>query len=306
MKLGRILSMRKLEERETVSQSIAFLGIMAGICVVFSLVSALVPFVTIASIFILPIASSLGTRLTKSKYSIPFLLATSALMIGTSAFNITETIFYLIPALLSGGLYGILARAKAPSTYTILAVAFLSLGLNYLSVPILKALTGLNPIETTITLLGLNSYENVLVAFPAVLLALGLIQSVLSHFLIIFIHGRLEIEENRTSFLLDGIGALFFGLISIVAGLFVLELGYIALVASLYFFAIAVYDIILIRKKLLYILSISFLILGVFLIALLSPLLIVKKAILLGGYYPTIFGLLIILFARKKNDSIAK
>ncbi len=298
--------MRKLKERETPSQSIAFLGIMAGVCVVFSLISALVPFFTIAAIFILPVTSSLGTRLTKAKYSVPFLLATSALMIGVSAFNISETIFYLIPSVLCGGLYGILMRAKAPTTYTILGVSFLSLGLNYLAVPILKALTGLNPIETTITLLGLNSYENVLVAFPAVLLALGLVQSVLSHFLIVFIHGRLDIEENKTSCLLDGIAALIFGAIAMSAGLFVLELGYIALVASLYFFAITIYDIVIIKKKLLYILSIVFLIVGVFLIAFVSPLLIVRKAILLGGFYPAIFGLLIILFARKKNDTIAK
>ena len=298
--------MKQIGERETPSQNIAFLGIMSGVCVILSLISSFVPVLTIISIFVLPIASSLGTRLTKTKYSIPFLLATSALMIAVSAFNITETIFYLIPSVLCGGLYGLLAKKKAPSTYLIMAVSFLSLGLNYLSIPISKAITGLNPIETTLTLLGLIKRENALVAFPAILLALGLIQTVLEHFLIVFLHGRLEIEEGKTSFLLDGIASLFFGFISISLGLFVLEIGYMALTMGAFFFICSIYDVIVMKNKTLYILFVVFLIIGVFLVAFVSPLLINKKAIMLGGYYPFISGLLIILFSMKKNESIAK
>ncbi len=279
---------------------------MSGVCVVLSLVSSFFPVLTIVSIFVLPIASSLGTRLTKIKYSIPFLLATSALMIAASAFNISETLFYLLPSVLCGGLYGILAKYKAPSTYLISAVAFLSLGLNYLSVPILKALTGLNPIETTLALLGLSSRENALVAFPAVLLSISLVQTVLEHFLIVFLHGRLEIEEGKTSYLMDGIASLCFGAIAVSLGLFVLEVGYMALVMGAFFFVCSIYDVAVMKNKTLYILFVVFLVLGVFLIAFVSPMLEARKAIMLGGYYPSISGLLIILFSMKKNGSIAK
>lgn len=295
-----------MKERETPSQNIAFLGIMSGVSVVLTLISSFFPFFTIATIFVLPVVSALGTRLTKTKYSIPFLLATSVIMLGASSFNLTETLFYLLPALLCGGLYGMLARAKTPTTYTILAVSFLSLGLNYLSVPIIKGLSGINPIEATIVLLKLNEKENVLIAFPSLLLALGLIQTVLSHFLIVLFHGRLDIREDHQSYLMDGIGTLSFGIIGISAGLFLLELGYICFVASAFLLSMCIYDSVCLKSKILFILLGVFLIIGIFIVAFVSPLLETRKAILLGNYYPIVAGLLLILFSIKKNGHRAK
>lgn len=295
--------MTKLKERETPSQNIAFLGIMAAVIIVLTEIASFVPFVTILAIFILSAASALGTRITKFRYSIPFLVATSAIVVSLDT---TEGLFYFFPSILCGGLYGILSKIKCPTTYTILAVSFLSLGLNYLAVPILNVLTGLNPIEATIELLGWKSYENVLKAFPGLLLALGLCQTVLSHFLIVLLHDRLEIKSQKESPLADGIGAIVFGIIAIAAGLFVLEIGYIAFVASIYLLAVVIYDLVLTKRKIAYILSAVLIVAGVFLIAFVSPLLETPKAILLGGYYPITLGIILILFPLKKNVDIAK
>lgn len=226
-------------------------------------------------------------------------------MIAVSLFNFIEVLLYLVPAVLCGGLYGILNRLKAPTTYMILASSYLSMALSIIGVYIIGAVTGLNPIETTISLLGLESYENIKVAYYGLLLGIGLVQMTLSHFLIVLLHGRLQLTEEKDSPLGNGIGALVSGILSLAIGLFVLEVGYVFLVTSIYLFILSVFDIVLSKKKILYILSIVFLVVGVFLIALLTPLLVTQKAILLGAYYPVVSGLLLILFSIKKNASLA-
>lgn len=294
-----------LKERKTPSQNLAFLGILAAVCVVLCLVASFVPFVTIFAIFILSALTALGTRLCQPRYAIPFLIGTIALMLATTFFNLLETLFYLAPAVLCGGLYGFLAKLKAPSSYVILAISFLTLGLNYAALPLIRILYEIDVIETTISILGWQDLTNVRDAFPALLFALGLAQGTLTHFIIVLFHGRLEVEENSLSPLLDASGAFSFATITMAAGIWVVPLGYLTLVCSMYFAVLTIYAIIVSKSKFLWISGGIILVGGVFFVALLTPYFLTGGIVLIA-FYPFAFGLLLILFYVKKNVIGAK
>ena len=300
-----------VSERKTPAQNIALLGILAGVIVVISVLGGFLPILSFLVIFILSAAAALGTRITAVKYGLPFMIAASLLSVAASFFNLTEALFYFVPSILAGGIYGIMSRNKLPLSLAVFAGAALTLAFNYLAFFFIKAVYELDVIEDSLTLLGLASNPAVRSAVPGFLLGIALAEMVLAHFLIAIFYDRfaLKTEENWSVIFVPAFGVLFSAL-AIGLGFVSHPAALVFLVAAIFFAVMTLYYLIDAMDKLLWILSAVALILGVFLVAILYPYMPEGEGILLASSFPFLFGLIMLIFLRrikwKKKESEAK
>ena len=91
-----------ITKRETLVQNIAYMAIMAAINVVFVLITTLVPALLFLMIFVLPLTSTMVTLLCKKKYFPIYAVATIGLCMVVTLWKIDDTIFYVIPSIITG------------------------------------------------------------------------------------------------------------------------------------------------------------------------------------------------------------
>ena len=91
----------KLAKRETLIQNIAYMALMAAINVIFVLLTTLVPVLMFLIIIVLPLTSTMVTLLCKKKYFPIYAIATIALCMIVTIWKIDDTIFYVIPSIIT-------------------------------------------------------------------------------------------------------------------------------------------------------------------------------------------------------------
>jgi hypothetical protein len=88
---------------------------MCALNAVVATLSTLVPLSSLFVIIFLPLVSVLTVILCEDKYAIIYLVAAIALSLGVTAYDITATLFYIIPAIVVGTLYGFLSKKNFPT-----------------------------------------------------------------------------------------------------------------------------------------------------------------------------------------------
>ena len=135
--------MALLKERKTPAENIAFMGISAGIVVAFGLLSTFLPLSSFLVILFLPLVCALTAFYCQDRYLIGYVAATIVVSLLTTVYDISVTLFDVVPAILTGTLFGFLLKKKISYSLTILIVSLLKLGLNYLMLLLLKGIYGL-------------------------------------------------------------------------------------------------------------------------------------------------------------------
>ena len=305
------MSMPLIQERKTPAQNIAFLGILAGVVVVLSVLGGFLPVVSFLVVFILAAASALGTRITSIRYSLPFMIAASLLSVAASFFNLTEALFYFVPSILAGGIYGIMSRNKLPLSLAIFVGAVLTLAFNYAAFFFIKGVYEIDIIEDSLKILGLAENTHVRPAIPAFLLGIGLAEMVLSHILIGIFYERfsLNTEEGWSVILIPSLAVFFSGL-GVGIGFVSFPVGLAFVVSGVFFGIMSVYYLLTACDKLLWILSGVAVLVGIFLFATLHRFMPEGSGILLASLFPSLFGLIMLIFVRRikwtKKESKAK
>lgn len=193
--------MNVFKEKETFTENIAFIGMSAAMVAALSVVSAFLPLSSFAIILFLPLLAALTTYYCKDKYLLLYVFASIGISLLTTAYDITVTLFDVTPAILTGSLFGYLLKKKIPHTLTILIVSLLKLGLNYLMVILLKAIYGIDIIQSFLSLLNLQNKENISCIVPTFIFAYALIQESIS-FLVITLNAK-NIEIKKASLYFD-------------------------------------------------------------------------------------------------------
>ena len=189
--------MALLKERKTPAENIAFMGISAGIVVAFGLLSTFLPLSSFLVILFLPLVCALTAFYCQDRYLIGYVAATIVVSLLTTVYDISVTLFDVVPAILTGTLFGFLLKKKISSSLTILIVSLLKLGLNYLMLLLLKGIYGVDIIESFLTLLGLENKEHIREIVPAFIFGYALIQESISFFVIIFGSNSLEAMATK-------------------------------------------------------------------------------------------------------------
>ncbi len=223
--------MRFFSERRTPSENLALMGMMAGLNAIVALLASWLPMSSFLIVLFLPLASALVGELCQGKYLLPYALAASLVALAVTAYDLSGTLFYVIPAIISGTFYGFLIKKKILVAFLLFFSALLSLGLTIAALLAIKALYGVDMLEVGFKILGVAGKESASVIVPALLFGLSLASSALSHFFITILFPELEINYLGTGWqvLLTPLCGLFFGGLAIGFGFWNLPTAYLLL-----------------------------------------------------------------------------
>ena len=154
------------KEKETLLQNMAFMGVMAALNVLLSALGTYVPIVGIFIMIFLPFFSAITSMICKWKYYPIYALATILVALCATFWHTEFTIFYLIPSVITGFLFGLCFKLKLNGTYSLLFTSLAQLGLTYVALPIIQAIYGTDLIHTFLVLFQLDNNPNeILTAF---------------------------------------------------------------------------------------------------------------------------------------------
>lgn len=234
--------MKLLSKRETPIENVTLMGLGAAINVALALLSTFIPFSSFFVILFLPLVSALVAFYCKDKYLLLYIIASAGVSLLSTCYDLSITLFDVIPALIIGTLFGFLMKKGFPNGYLILLASLVKVGLNYLMLLLLKLIYGVDIIDSLIQLINLQSVENIYQIVPTFIFGYSLIQELVCY-IVIYLSTTSLIDEKvkfkdiypsinfAASFLFIGLG---FGLsfISISIGYFLSAIGIYFSIAS--------------------------------------------------------------------------
>ena len=172
--------MELTKKKESLVQNITYMALMAAINVIFVLLTTYVPFLFFLIVFILPLTSTIVTLLCKKKYFPIYAFTTVGLCLLVTLSQIGNTIFYVIPSLISGFIFGLFIEKKIPSFWTLLAAISAQILFTYLSIPLINLITGTDIVTVFATVFKLQDFEYLDYVVPCFIFFLALAQEVLT------------------------------------------------------------------------------------------------------------------------------
>lgn len=189
--------MSLFKKRETLTQNIAYMGIMAAINVIATiLMNYVLPVLFIPFMLILPLTSTVVTLFCKKRYFVFYAIATLGICFLVTINNISDTLFYILPSIISGFLFGIFIIYCLPATGAIFAAALANVALTYLSIPVINLIYGQNIIHTIASLFHLQDFIYLDFVVPTFILLMSIIQETLTFAIIDNEVPKLGFEEE--------------------------------------------------------------------------------------------------------------
>ena len=266
--------MKPFKKRETLIQNITYMALMAAINVVFVLLTTFIPVLFFLIVFVLPLTSVIVTLYCKKQYFPIYAFATIGLCLICTIWKIDDTIFYVIPSIISGFVFGLLVDKKVSSLWIIIVTTILQIGFTYASIPIIKLMMGRNIIEDFATAFGLSDFEYLDYVTPCFIFFISLAQEILAYMIIKEELPKFGYEVKETSTLTLPLVLTLMASITL-AIIFVFVYGPIAYLFTLFALLISTYatiELLSLKNKLIYaFLGISFVI-SIFGFALFYPL----------------------------------
>lgn len=188
---------------KTITHQLVFIAIMSAITIVLSILTDIIPFMSIFLIIFLPFVAGLVAITTDLKYYPIYVVTSILLSIVIDASNFFSIIFYLLPSLLSGLVIGLTYRIKINGLYILLGITLVNLLANYAIVPVLDNLYQIDFMSYTLGFVGLanHPYSNAL--FLLVLFIIGLVQASFTYMIvneeIHIIKGAIAEKYDRSS-----------------------------------------------------------------------------------------------------------
>ena len=100
--------MSVFKKKETIVENMTYMGLMAAINVVFVLLTTFVPFLFFLIVFVLPLTSTIVALHCNKKYFPIYAFATIGLCLLVTIWKIDDTLFYIIPSIITGFLFAIM------------------------------------------------------------------------------------------------------------------------------------------------------------------------------------------------------
>ena len=188
--------MSMFSKRETLTQNLAYMAIMAALNVIVVLLSTLIPFLLFILVFILPLTSLVVTYYCKKRYFAIYAIVTVLLCMLVTLWNIADTLFYVIPSLFSGFVFGLFLEKKYSILLTIVVASIIQEIFTYISIPVVELMYGRDIVYDLVRTFNLEnfSYVNYLKHMFIAFVALG--QMTLTYLVIIGEANKFDISSN--------------------------------------------------------------------------------------------------------------
>lgn len=195
-------------KRETPAQNISLLAMSVASITALAILSSFVPFSTIFVMLAIPFLAAVTVYLCRDIYVLAFVPAAFAVALGSTFYDLSNTIFYVLPAILSGTLVGFGMKKNVPMVWLLLGASLLQVGLDYLAILLVKALYSLDIINDALSILGLTGKDGIKDIIPLFMYALGLVEASLSSIFILVGFDKIgsysDKRDNRISYVVAG------------------------------------------------------------------------------------------------------
>ena len=243
--------MALFSKKTSLVHNITYMAIMTAVNLVFIVLDTYVPFAMVLLILLLPFVSAVVSYFCQKKYYIIYAVASIGLCL---IFNIADTIFYIVPAVISGFVIGLLLDKKINPFWMILCSTLIEVVLTYAFIPLINLLSNANIVVTFLTLFKLNEFAYKEELMHLFILFIALTQCSLTHMVLLTEIKKIGVETNTrvNSFIPYIVGTLSCLVIALIFAFTYRppSLAFIAL--SFYFGIFLLFQIIPCKKPLVY------------------------------------------------------
>ena len=185
--------MALFSKKTTLVHNITYMAIMTAINLVFIVLDTFVPFMMLLLILLLPFVSAVVSYFCQKRYYIIYAVASVGLCL---IFNIADTIFYIIPALCSGFVIGLLLDKKINPFWMILSSTLIEVALTYAFIPLINLMTGTDMVVTFLTIFHLNVFAYKEDLMHLFILFIALTQCSITHFVLLNEIRKIGVETD--------------------------------------------------------------------------------------------------------------
>ena len=267
--------MESFIKKDTLTKTITFMALFAAINVVLSLPTLFVPYLSVILVIFLPLTSAIVEVACEDKYFPIYALGTLGLCFAVMFWNIDFAIFYIVPSIITGYLFGLMVKKHIAPIWSIFSATVAQTVLSFLFVPFMELITERNFITDVVEILKMIGFQDAGKYIIVTFFAVSLIQIVLSYIATTAELKRFGIEPEKMEKIPFILRYIVFGLIllSIPAYIIYNGVGILFVALSLFFAYFLVYKFIVQKSwKKLIIFGASIL-LNVFVFAIFFPIL---------------------------------
>lgn len=169
------------KEKTTLIQNMAFMGAVAAINVICSVIGTFFPIASIFIMIFLPFFSTIVSLLCKWKYYPIYFFASIGVALGATFWNLQYTIFYLTPSLITGFMFGFCFKKHLSGSYAILFASIAQLAISYALIPLINTIYSVDMIKQFLQILQLDKKETASIMVPSFIYLLSLVQMVFTY-----------------------------------------------------------------------------------------------------------------------------
>ena len=224
-------------KKETLIRTISFMAFFVAINVVCSFLTTVLPLVSIILIIFLPLTSAIVEVMCKDRWFPIYAFATIGLSIVVSLSSIDFTIFYIVPSIFTGYIFGLCSKRNLPSMFAIFFATVIQTLLSFAFIPLLQLITGTNLIDVFVKILQISDTFLFNSLLLLIFFIVALIQIILSF---IVVQNELNKFGQKVEFKYDqervaSFSALGSAILCAIFSLFYMPLCYLFVGISYYF-----------------------------------------------------------------------
>lgn len=244
--------MALFNKKTTLVHHITYMGIMTAINLIFIILANFVPFLIFLLILLLPFASTIVSYYCLKRYYLIYAIASIGLCL---IFNIPDTIFYVVPAIITGFIIGALLERKAHPFWLVLFSSIIEAGLTFAFIPLINLIANTDIVQDFLKIFKLDSFAYQEIATYLFVYFISLLQCILTQFVLLNDVKKMGITVTaRVSSLVPYIIGLEISLVLVFAfALFFAPLAFVFLEIAIYFAIFLLVDLLLSKKPIIYI-----------------------------------------------------
>ena len=262
--------MALFQKKTTLVHHITYMGIMAAINLIFIVLATYVPLMMLLLILLLPFASAIVSYYCLKRYYLIYAAASIGLCL---IFNISDTIFYVVPAIISGFVIGVLLERRIHPFWMVLSTTIINAILTYAFIPLINFISGSDIVLTFLKIFNLQDFPYRTELVYLFVFGISLMQCFLTLFVLLSDARKIGIETNTriASFAPYIIGFEVSAFTSIIFAFFYLPIALVLVCISLCFTLVLLSDVLTSRKVLIYIVLGLSMFMGLILFAVFYP-----------------------------------
>ena len=277
--------MALFSKKTTLVHHITYMGIMTAINLIFIVLATYVPFLMFLLIFALPFASTIVSYYCQKRYYIIYAVASIGLCL---IFNISDTIFYVVPAVITGFLLGLLLKKKVHPFWLVLSSSIVEAALTFAFIPLINLISNVDIITSFLSIFKLNEFLYRTEITYLFIFFISLLQCVLTNFVLLSDGKKIGININTqvASFSPFIIGLEAVIILSLLFSFFYVPLALVFIAISIYFAIFLLMDLLLSKKPIVYVILSTLFVIAFFAFAILYKKIIAPCNIVLVVLFP--------------------